>query len=69
MNYYIDIFATKGFEYLLVIFSLLLFIPFWMVLNKKKDQDIHYNSEIGYTMADGGERIDKKEFIDIGKGI
>lgn len=66
---YIDIFATKGFEYLLVIFSLLLFIPFWLILNKKENRDIHYDSEIGYTMADGGERIDQKEFKDKGLGI
>ncbi len=31
---YVDIFATKQFEYLLVIGFLLLFIPFWKLLNK-----------------------------------
>jgi hypothetical protein len=57
MNFYIDIFATKGFEYLLVIFALLLFIPFWLKLNKKKENnDIHYAPNIGYTMADGGTK-------------
>ncbi len=31
---YVDIFATKGIEYLLVIAALLLFIPFWRVVSK-----------------------------------
>ena len=31
---YVDIFATKHFEYLLVIGFLLLFIPFWRLLNR-----------------------------------
>jgi glycine cleavage system H protein len=31
---YIDIFATKGIEYLLVIGTLLLFIPFWRMVSK-----------------------------------
>ncbi len=30
---YVDIFATKGVEYLLVITALLLFIPFWRMVN------------------------------------
>ena len=31
---YVDIFATKGIEYLLVIVFLLVIIPFWMFLNR-----------------------------------
>jgi glycine cleavage system H protein len=31
---YVDIFATKGIEYLLVISALLLFIPFWRMVSK-----------------------------------
>jgi glycine cleavage system H protein len=31
---YVDIFATKGVEYLLVITALLLFIPFWRMVNR-----------------------------------
>jgi len=31
---YVDIFATKGFEYLLVIAALLLFIPFWRMVSR-----------------------------------
>jgi glycine cleavage system H protein len=31
---YVDIFATKGIEYLLVISVLLLFIPFWRMVNR-----------------------------------
>jgi len=31
---YIDIFATEGIEYLVVIVFLLLIIPFWMFLNR-----------------------------------
>ena len=30
---YVDIFATKGIEYLLVIGALLLFIPFWRMVS------------------------------------
>ena len=32
---YVDIFATKGVEYLVVIAFLALLVPFWLVLNKK----------------------------------
>ncbi|MEI8049691.1 MAG: glycine cleavage system protein H [Bacteroidota bacterium] len=32
---YLDIFATKGIEYLIIITFLALLIPFWMVLNKQ----------------------------------
>ena len=31
---YVDIFATKGIEYLLVIGALLLFIPFWRMVSR-----------------------------------
>ena len=31
---YVDIFATKGVEYLLVIAALLLFIPFWRMVSR-----------------------------------
>ena len=31
---YVDIFATKGIEYLLVIGVLLLFIPFWRMVSR-----------------------------------
>lgn len=31
---YLDIFATKGIEYLVVIVFLLFIVPFWMFLNR-----------------------------------
>jgi len=31
---YVDIFATKGIEYLVIILFLLLIIPFWKFLSK-----------------------------------
>ena len=35
---YVDIFATKGIEYLLVIGALLLFIPFWRMVSRPERQ-------------------------------
>lgn len=32
-NYFVDIFATKGIEYIIVIVFLILIIPFWKYLN------------------------------------
>jgi hypothetical protein len=52
---YIDIFATKGIEYILVIAFLFLFYFFWKSLNKDS------NMELGPTMADGGEPIEKEK--------
>jgi len=34
-NSYVDIFATKGLEYLMTILYICLIIPFWILLNKK----------------------------------
>lgn len=33
---YIDIFATKGIEYLIVIVFFILIVPFWKLINPKK---------------------------------
>lgn len=37
---YVDIFDTKGIEYLIIIGFLILIIPFWIVLNRKKIADM-----------------------------
>ena len=67
---YIDIFATKGIEYILVITVLLLFIPFWRMLSqpaKKIYEEVEerigatFNPQLGFTMADGGDSIHKEE--------
>jgi hypothetical protein len=67
---YIDIFATKGIEYILVISVLLLFIPFWRMLSqpaKKIYEEVEermgatFNPQLGLTMADGGDTIHKEE--------
>jgi len=33
--HYVDLFATKGIEYIIVIFYLLLLIPFWKFLTRE----------------------------------
>ncbi len=35
--HYVDLFATKGIEYIVVIIYLLLLIPFWKFLTKNSD--------------------------------
>lgn len=40
---YINIFETKGIEYIVIIIFLLLLIPFWLILNKKEEikEELH----------------------------
>jgi len=47
---YVDIFATKGIEYLLVIDFLLIFILFWRVLNTPV-REAHQGGEVRYGGA------------------
>jgi hypothetical protein len=64
---YVDIFATKGIEYLLVISVLLLFIPFWRMVTQpakkvyKEVESFFPIPELGLTMADGGDSMHKEE--------
>jgi hypothetical protein len=60
---FVNIFATKGIEYLLVISALLLFIPFWRLLTGTEEEDFDMNPSLGMTMADGGEPLEKKEDV------
>jgi glycine cleavage system H protein len=64
---YVDIFATKGIEYLLVISVLLLFVPFWRMVTQpakkvyKEAENFFSIPELGLTMADGGDNIEKEK--------
>ena len=51
---YVDIFATKGIEYIVVICALLLFIPFWRSLSVETEYVL---------MQDGGVPFDIKEEV------
>ncbi len=38
---YVNIFETKGIEYIIIIIFLLLLIPFWMIFNKRIPEHLH----------------------------
>jgi len=44
---YINIFETKGIEYLIIITFLVMIIPFWIVINKKISLKSQFSSAIG----------------------
>lgn len=48
---YHDIFATKGIEYIIVIFFLLMLIPFWMFVNKPKSLATMAQKSVGVLNA------------------
>lgn len=48
---YLDIFATKGLEYLIIIAFLALLIPFWIVLNKQVKLTRQIQSALGTLSA------------------
>jgi len=44
---YIDIFETKGIEYLIIIAFLIILFPFWIILNKKSNMVKRFYSKLG----------------------
>jgi glycine cleavage system H protein len=48
---YVNIFDTKGIEYIVIIIFLLLLIPFWIILNKKKEIATELRKAIKYLSA------------------
>lgn len=48
---YIDIFATKGLEYLIIIAFLLILIPFWLILNKESSVGTRISRNFGILTA------------------
>jgi glycine cleavage system H protein len=48
---YYDIFQTKGIEYLIIIAFLLLLVPFWILVNKKKDVAALVQQSLGILTA------------------
>ena len=50
---YVDIFATKGVEYLLVIGALLLFIPFWRMVSRPGRSDMRRRKASSRRSANG----------------
>jgi glycine cleavage system H protein len=48
---YVNIFETKGIEYIVIIIFLLLLIPFWIILNKKKEIAVEIRKAINFLSA------------------
>ena len=48
---YINIFDTKGIEYIVIIIFLLLLIPFWVILNRKKEIATEIRKSYGLLSA------------------
>jgi len=48
---YVNIFETKGIEYIVIIIFLLLLIPFYVILNKKKEIATEIRKAINYLSA------------------
>jgi glycine cleavage system H protein len=48
---YHNIFQTKGIEYLVIIAFLLIIIPFWIVLNRKKQMIQQIQKAVAFTMG------------------
>jgi glycine cleavage system H protein len=48
---YVNIFDTKGIEYIVIIIFLLLLIPFWVILNKKKEIATEIRKAINFLSA------------------
>jgi glycine cleavage system H protein len=48
---YIDIFETKGIEYLIIISFFAILIPFWIIINKKSDTAVRIKRALGILTA------------------
>ncbi len=60
--HYVDLFATKGIEYIVVIIYLIILIPFWKFLTRNKDSyrynphSHHSHSTTSNSPSAGGEK-------------
>lgn len=48
---YTDIFETKGIEYIVIIFFLILIIPFWLILNRKRAASEFISESAGIRLS------------------